>query len=100
MVYGQTEVTHDLRDARKDAGPSTIYEAGHVTVHDFDTASPRVRYVKDGQAHEIDCDFIAGCNRFHGVCRARVPRGAIREFEKIYPSGWLGHFVGHAAGAP
>ncbi len=90
MVYGQTEVTHDLMDARKAAGLTTIYEAGNVTVHDFDTARPRVRYEKDGQTHEIECDFIAGCDGFHGVCRASAPRSAIREFEKIYPFGWLG----------
>ena len=90
MVYGQTEVTHDLMDARKAAGLVTVYEAGNLTVHDFDTARPRVRYEKDGQTHEIECDFIAGCDGFHGVCRASVPRGAIREFEKTYPFGWLG----------
>ena len=90
MVYGQTEVTHDLMDARKAAGLVTVYEAGNLTVHDFDTARPRVRYEKDGQTHEVECDFIAGCDGFHGVCRASVPRGAIREFEKTYPFGWLG----------
>lgn len=90
MVYGQTEVTHDLMDARKAAGLTTIYEAINVTVHDFDTAKPRVRYEKDGQTHEIECDFIAGCDGFHGVCRASAPRSAIREYEKIYPFGWLG----------
>jgi len=90
MVYGQTEVTHDLMDARQAAGLLTIYEAGNLTVHDFDTGRPRVRYEKDGQTLEIECDFIAGCDGFHGVCRASVPRGAIREFEKIYPFGWLG----------
>ena len=90
MVYGQTEVTHDLMDARKAAGLTTIYEAGNVTVHDFDSAKPRVRYEKDGQTHEIECDFIAGCDGFHGVCRASAPRSAIREYEKIYPFGWLG----------
>ena len=90
MVYGQTEVTHDLMDARKAAGLVTVYEAGNLTVHDFDTARPRVRYEKDGQTHEIECDFIAGCDGFHGVCRASVPRGAIREFEKTYSFGWLG----------
>jgi len=90
MVYGQTEVTQDLMDARQAAGLSTIYEAGNVTVHDFDSARPRVRYEKDGQTHEIECDFIAGCDGFHGVCRASAPRGAIREFEKVYPFGWLG----------
>jgi p-hydroxybenzoate 3-monooxygenase len=90
MVYGQTELTRDLMDARQAAGLPTIYEAGNVTVHDFDTARPRVRYEKDGQTHEIACDFIAGCDGFHGVCRASVPRGAIQEFEKVYPFGWLG----------
>lgn len=90
MVYGQTEVTRDLMDARQAAGLPTIYEAGNVTVHDFDSATPRVRYEKDGQTHEIECDFIAGCDGFHGVCRASVPRGAIHEYEKVYPFGWLG----------
>ena len=90
MVYGQTELTRDLMDARKAAGLVTIYEAGNVTVHDYNTDKPRVRYEKDGQTHEIECDFIAGCDGFHGVCRASVSRTAIREFEKIYPFGWLG----------
>lgn len=90
MVYGQTELTRDLMDARKAAGLTTIYEAGNVTVHDFNTTKPRVRYEKDGQTHEIECDFIAGCDGFHGVCRASVPHSAIREYEKIYPFGWLG----------
>jgi len=90
MVYGQTEVTRDLMDARQAAGLPTIYEASNVTVHDFDTSSPRVRYEKDGKTHEIECDFIAGCDGFHGVCRASAPRSAIREYEKIYPFGWLG----------
>ncbi|MDO9188217.1 MAG: 4-hydroxybenzoate 3-monooxygenase, partial [Bacteroidia bacterium] len=94
MVYGQTEVTRDLMDARQAAGLTTIYEASNVTVHDFDTARPRVRYEKDGpngkEVHEIECDFIAGCDGFHGVCRASAPRSAIREYEKIYPFGWLG----------
>jgi len=90
MVYGQTELTRDLMDARKAAGLTTIYEAGNVTVRDFDTTRPRVRYEKNGKTHEIECDFIAGCDGFHGVCRASVPRGAIKEFEKVYPFGWLG----------
>jgi p-hydroxybenzoate 3-monooxygenase len=90
MVYGQTEVTRDLMDARQAAGLTTVYEADNVTVHDFDTATPRVRYEKDGKTHEIECDFIAGCDGFHGVCRASVPRSAIHEYEKIYPFGWLG----------
>jgi p-hydroxybenzoate 3-monooxygenase len=90
MVYGQTELTRDLMDARHAAGLPTIYEAGNVTVHDFDSTKPRVRYEKDGKTHEIECDFIAGCDGFHGVCRASAPRGAIQEFEKVYPFGWLG----------
>lgn len=90
MVYGQTELTKDLMDARKAAGLPTLYEAANVTVHDFDTSKPRVRYEQGGKTHEIECDFIAGCDGFHGVCRASVPRGAIQEFEKVYPFGWLG----------
>ncbi len=89
-VYGQTEVTRDLMDARAAAGARTIYEAEDVSVHDFDTASPRVRYRKDGAVHEIDCDFIAGCDGFHGVCRESVPAGAVKNFERVYPFGWLG----------
>lgn len=90
MVYGQTEVTRDLMEARQAAGLPTIYEASDVSIHDFDTASPRVRYQKDGAWHELACDFIAGCDGFHGVCRASVPAGAITEYEKVYPFGWLG----------
>ncbi len=89
-AYGQTEVTHDLMDARRDSGQTTVYEAANVSIHDFDTDHPRVRYEKDGQTHEIACDFIAGCDGFHGVCRASVPRNAITEYEKVYPFGWLG----------
>ena len=89
-AYGQTEVTHDLMDARRDSGQTTVYEAANVSVHDFDTERPRVRYEKDGQTHEVECDFIAGCDGFHGVCRASVPRSAITEYEKVYPFGWLG----------
>jgi p-hydroxybenzoate 3-monooxygenase len=90
MVYGQTEVTRDLMDARHAAGLSTIYEAANVTVHDFDSMRPRVRFDTDGLTQELSCDFIAGCDGFHGVCRASVPRGAIVEYEKVYPFGWLG----------
>ena len=90
MVYGQTELTRDLMDARAAAGLATVYEAEKVQVHDFDRTRPRVTYERGGQAYEIDCDFIAGCDGFHGVCRASVPRTAITEFEKVYPFGWLG----------
>jgi p-hydroxybenzoate 3-monooxygenase len=90
MVYGQTELTRDLMDARTAAGLPTVYSALEVTVHEFDSRLPCVGYDVDGQHYEIDCDFIAGCDGFHGICRASVPRGALTEFEKVYPFGWLG----------
>ncbi|TSE27555.1 4-hydroxybenzoate 3-monooxygenase [Tepidimonas aquatica] len=90
LVYGQTEITRDLMDARQASGQTTVYEAGHVAIHGFDGARPWVTYEKDGVTHRIDADFIAGCDGFHGVCRASVPRSAITEYEKVYPFGWLG----------
>lgn len=90
VVYGQTEVTRDLMADRSDKGLTTIYEADNVQVHDFDSANPSVTYTKDGQTHTLQCDFIAGCDGFHGVCRASVPEGSIKEYEKVYPFGWLG----------
>lgn len=90
-VYGQTEVTRDLMEARAAEGLPTVYEVGDsVSLHGFDSAHPKVRYVKDGKQHEIECDFIAGCDGFHGVSRASVPASAIRTYEKVYPFGWLG----------
>ncbi len=90
MVYGQTEVTRDLMDARAAAGALSIYEAGDVAVHDFYTDHPRVSFVKDGEKVELECDYIAGCDGFHGVTRQSVPAGAIQNFERVYPFGWLG----------
>ncbi len=89
-VYGQTEVTRDLMEARAAAGLPTVYEARDVALHDFDSARPRVSYEQGGVRHEIACDFIAGCDGFHGVSRASVPRAALTEYEKVYPFGWLG----------
>ncbi len=89
-AYGQTEVTRDLMTARAAAGLETVYEAADVAVHDFDGKAPRVTWKKGGQTHELQADFIAGCDGFHGVCRATVPTGAITEFERTYPFGWLG----------
>ncbi len=90
MIYGQTEVTLDLMNARQAAGLTTIYEAEHVQPLDFDTDHPRVSYVKGGAIGQIDCDFIAGCDGFHGISRASVKPSAIETFERIYPFGWLG----------
>ncbi len=90
MIYGQTEVTLDLMNARKAAGLTTVYQAADVKPLDFDTDHPRVSYVKDGVSHEIACDFIAGCDGFHGVSRASIKPEAIQTYDRIYPFGWLG----------
>src|SRR6201999_1828936 len=90
MIYGQTEVTLDLMNARKAAGLTSVYEAADVTPHDFDTDHPRLTYKKDGVTPGVACDFIAGCDGFHGVSRASVKPEAIETFERIYPFGWLG----------
>ncbi|HET9207913.1 MAG TPA: 4-hydroxybenzoate 3-monooxygenase [Burkholderiaceae bacterium] len=91
MVYGQTEVTRDLMQAREASGHRTVYEAEDVSVHGFlDGSRPSVRYRQGGTVHTIECDFIAGCDGFHGVCRASVPKDRIALHEKVYPFGWLG----------
>ena len=90
MVYGQTEVTRDLMDARTAAQLATVYGADEVAVHGFDSTMPRVSWLKDGVRHELQADFIAGCDGFHGVCRASVPAASITLHEKVYPFGWLG----------
>lgn len=89
-VYGQTEVTRDLMDQRQVDGGLTIYNAGNVTPHAFDGMHPSVTYEADGVTHRIDCDFIAGCDGYHGVSRKSVPERAITTYERIYPFGWLG----------
>jgi p-hydroxybenzoate 3-monooxygenase len=90
MIYGQTEVTHDLMDARHQFGGTTIYAADGVTPHDFDAASPSVTWRSDGTEHRLACDFIAGCDGYHGVSRASLPESAIATYERVYPFGWLG----------
>ena len=88
-VYGQTEVTKDLIHAREAAGLCTYYEAENVQIHDFET-HPIVTFQQNGQSYRIQCDFIAGCDGYHGICRASVPKDKIKTFEKLYPFGWLG----------
>jgi p-hydroxybenzoate 3-monooxygenase len=90
VVYGQTEVTRDLMDARAAAGLATEFEVSGVSPRGFDTAHPKVGYTRAGTNVEIDCDFIAGCDGSHGVCRASVPQDALRTYERIYPFGWMG----------
>ena len=90
IVYGQTEVTRDLYDAREAAGAQTIFEVEDVVIHDADGDHPHVTFTRHGHAQRIDCDFVAGCDGFHGVSRQAIPLDVRREYEKIYPFGWLG----------
>jgi len=89
-VYGQTEVTRDLMDARAREGGESVYEAADVMPHDFDGDHPFVTYRKDGVEQRLDCDIIAGCDGFHGVSRASLPAAALTTYERVYPFGWLG----------
>ena len=88
-AYGQTELTRDLMEARQAAGLPTVYEAADVSLHGFDGDKPVVRWRHGGQDHELQCDFIAGCDGYHGVSRATV-KDKVTEYEKVYPFGWLG----------
>lgn len=90
VVYGQTEVTRDLMAARESIGATTIYEAKDVALHDVDSATPYVTYMKDGQEHRLECDYIAGCDGFHGVSRKTIPADILKTYERVYPFGWLG----------
>jgi p-hydroxybenzoate 3-monooxygenase len=90
MVYGQTEITKDLMDGRAAAGAPTLYAAYDVALHNIYGSTPRLTFRKDGAAHEIECDFVAGCDGFHGVSRKSVPPSAITTYERVYPLGWLG----------
>lgn len=90
VVYGQTEVTRDLMEARASIGATTIYEAKDVALHNVDGDAPYVTYVKDGQEHRLDCDYIAGCDGFHGVSRKTIPADVLKTYERVYPFGWLG----------
>jgi p-hydroxybenzoate 3-monooxygenase len=90
MVYGQTEIQKDLADARVASGGCIVWEAKDLAIHDFDGGRPRVSYMHGGERREIDCEFIAGCDGFHGVTRASVPKERITLYERIYPFGWLG----------
>jgi p-hydroxybenzoate 3-monooxygenase len=89
-VYGQTEVTKDLYDAHAEAGVRIVDEADQVTVHAVETDAPHVTYVKDGATHRLDADIVAGCDGFHGVSRQAIPGRVRREYERVYPFGWLG----------
>ncbi|WP_298725141.1 4-hydroxybenzoate 3-monooxygenase [uncultured Pseudomonas sp.] len=90
MIYGQTEVTRDLMEARAVCGVPTFYNAANVQPHDLKSDAPYVTFEQDGQTIRIDCDYVAGCDGFHGVSRKSIPDGVLKEFERVYPFGWLG----------
>ncbi|PVB62206.1 4-hydroxybenzoate 3-monooxygenase [Labrenzia sp. 011] len=90
VVYGQTELTHDLYDARDATGGRTIFEVEGVEIHDADSDAPYVTFTADGRNQRIDCDFVAGCDGFHGVSRQTIPDSVRKEYEKVFPFGWLG----------
>lgn len=90
MIYGQTEVTRDLMEARQASGAQSFYGAADVQPHDLKSDAPYVTFEQNGESYRIDCDYIAGCDGFHGISRRSIPTGVLREFERVYPFGWLG----------
>ncbi|MBK3441986.1 4-hydroxybenzoate 3-monooxygenase [Pseudomonas lactis] len=90
MIYGQTEVTRDLMAVRAAAGAITLYEASNVQPHDLKSEQPWLTFEHEGQAYRLECDYIAGCDGFHGVARQSIPAQALKVFERVYPFGWLG----------
>jgi p-hydroxybenzoate 3-monooxygenase len=90
MIYGQQEVVKDLIAARLAVRQPLYFEVDAVSVHDFETDSPRVHYKIDGREQRLECDFIAGCDGFHGICRASIPASQLSVFERVYPFAWLG----------
>jgi p-hydroxybenzoate 3-monooxygenase len=89
-IYAQHEVIKDLIAARLAAGGQIIFEAEDVSIHDFDGTEPKIRYLAEGNLNELSCDFIAGCDGFHGICRPTVPAGALTMYDRVYPFAWLG----------
>ena len=90
VVYGQTEVTRDLMEARAASGAMTIYQAENVQPHDLKGEQPYITFEKNGETVRLDCDYIAGCDGFHGVSRKSIPAEVLSHFERVYPFGWLG----------
>ncbi|MBD8146674.1 4-hydroxybenzoate 3-monooxygenase [Pseudomonas fluorescens] len=90
MIYGQTEVTRDLMAARAAVGATTFYEASNVQPHDLKRDQPWLTFEHQGQAFRLECDYVAGCDGFHGVARRSIPPEALQVFERVYPFGWLG----------
>src|SRR5215510_14654153 len=99
-VYGQNEVVKDLIAARCSTGRPLMFEVSEVSVHDLESEPPRIRFTKDGVQSEIRCDFIAGCDGFHGICRPSIPANRIHIYERVYPFGWLGILADAAPSSP
>jgi p-hydroxybenzoate 3-monooxygenase len=93
IVYGQTEITRDLMEARTAAGAATLYESTDVTLHNVNGGTPTVRFQHAGSAQQLECDFIAGCDGFHGISRMSIPEHVLKIYERVYPFGWLGILV-------
>lgn len=90
MVYGQTEVTRDLMEARAAEGGQTLYEVDKVQPHDLETDAPYITFEHNGETQRLDCDYVAGCDGYHGVSRQSIPADRLKTFERVYPFGWLG----------
>jgi p-hydroxybenzoate 3-monooxygenase len=93
IVYGQTEITRDLMDGRASVGGETLYEVADVSIQQEQFGRASVSYSQAGLRSQIQCDFVAGCDGFHGVCRKSIPDDVLRSFERVYPFGWLGILV-------
>jgi p-hydroxybenzoate 3-monooxygenase len=99
-VYGQNEVVKDLIAARAASGRSLLFEVDNVSVHDLGSKQPTVRYTINQESSELRCDFIAGCDGFHGICRPSIPEDRRRTFDRVYPFGWLGILVDAPPSSP
>jgi p-hydroxybenzoate 3-monooxygenase len=100
IVYGQNEVVKDLIAARSTTTRPLLFEVSGVSVHDLESEQPKIRFTKDDGSFEVRCDFIAGCDGFHGICRSAIPENQIRIFERVYPFGWLGILANAAPSSP
>jgi p-hydroxybenzoate 3-monooxygenase len=99
-VYGQNEVVKDLIAARRSTGRPLLFEVSGAQVHDLDSDQPKIKFAKDDAEQEIRCDFIAGCDGFHGICRDSIPSNQIQIYERVYPFGWLGILANAAPSSP
>ncbi len=99
-VYGQNELVKDLIAARVSTGRPLLFETANVSVHGLDSNQPKIRFTKDGEDCEIQCDFLAGCDGFHGICRPSIPPNRIQIYERVYPFGWLGILANAAPSSP